>query len=299
MQKTLGSLIIGSLLVGATSLWPVGLGQADEKSQIAIDQNLKTTAGSVTVLNDKTTKQAITRGEFAEKLVDALDLNLDGYRFFKAPVVTDFFDDVLEDNSSAKDIMILGYNGLIDTANRSFRPSETLLREEMAQTLANLLRSKGNAQRTASESNPVIKDLGKANKKAADDIKLLVSLDIIMLNKDGDFLPKEGITAKELQEILKNLSSHIEVQDSDIAARIIAKEDGGREVEISWGEKPSSGYVISIDTVELEGNNLIVNYRTQEPDPGSYNSTVITEPKASKAIPANYPAQLIVKLNEI
>lgn len=299
MQKTFSSLIIGSLIVGSTSLWPVGLGQADENSQITTNQqNQKATSSVVTVVNNKANSY-ITRGEFAENLVDQMDLNLDGYRFFKAPLVTDFFDDVSVDDSSANEIMILGYNGLINTSDRKFRSSEILLREEMARTLATLLQHKGSSQLSPSKDLPTINDLGKVDDDVVDDIKLLVSLKVMNLNKDGNFLPTQGVTPEELRASLKRLSSYIEVQDNDIMTKIITNKEGEREIELSWGEKPSSGYEISIVNLELKDNAMVVNYQTKEPDAGSYNSTVITEPKDSKPIPKNYPAQLVVKLNKM
>lgn len=299
MQKTLGSLIISSLLLGTISFWPVGLGQADENTKIAPNlPNQNAPSSAVALVNNKANPY-ITRGEFAEKLVDQMDLNLDGYRFFKAPLVTDFFDDVSVDDSSANEIMILGYNGLIDTSDRKFRSTDILQREEMAQILANLLHHKGSTNMGSSNAFPAINDLGKANGDAVDDIKLLVSLGVMNLNKEGNFLPKQGVTPEELRASLKQLSSYIEVQDSDVMTKIITNKEGAREIELSWGEKPSSGYEINIVSLELEDNTMIVNYHTKEPDAGSYNSTVITEPKDSKPIPNNFPAQLTVKLNKI
>lgn len=297
MQKTLGYFIIGSLLVGTAALWPIGLSQADETNQPATGQKVVVIENKGQIPAPKAVVQdKINRGELAEKLVDALHLNLDGYRFFKAPQVTDFYEDVDVDHPAANAIMILGYHGFVDTSERHFEPEAMVTREELAELLGNILQQNGQLPKA---SNPTIQDLGKASGEAAEHIKLLVGLKILGLNSDGNFQPKQGITANELKAILKNLQPYLQQEKQDVTAKLITGPEGSREVEISWGEKPSSGYQIHIVDLELAGETLVVHYQTKEPNPGSYNSTVITEPKDSRPIPADYPAQLDIQLSEL
>ncbi|WP_333871335.1 S-layer homology domain-containing protein [Desulforamulus putei] len=306
MQKSAGYVIISALLIGAAAFWPIGLGQADEtnvtvpqaqKQSVIVDNPINNTAPSGAGTNKSS--PYVTRGEFAVKLVNSLGLNLDGYRFFKAPEVKDFFDDVPAGSPQANAIMILGYNGVIQTTDRSFRPSEMLLREEMAQILGNLLQQKARNRSEPAADQPQIKDLAAASTEAADDIKLVVGLNIMRLNREGSFQPKQGVTPQEMATILKEVKQRIGVSDSDVTAKIISGKEGGRVLEISWGEKPSSGYEIYIVDMKLDGHTLTVNYQTKEPTPGSYNSTVITEPKDTRPIPVNYPAQLNIQLNKL
>lgn len=307
MKKTLGHVLIGALFMSAAAFGPIGLGQADETKKVAVPQ----TQNQSTVIENSTKNTAptgvgtnksnpyVTRGEFAVKAVNTLELNLDGYRFFKAPEVTDFFDDVPAGDPQANAVMILGYNGAIQTSDRFFRPSEPILREELASILGNLLQQKAQDQLEAAASQPNVKDLAKASSETADDIKLMVGLDIMHLNQEGNFQPKQGVTSQELTGILKAMQRIVGIHDTGVTAKIITAKDGGRVVEVSWGEKPSSGYEIYIADMRLQGNTLLVNYQTKEPTPGSYNSTVITEPKDAKPIPVNYPAQLKVELNKL
>ncbi|ABO50689.1 hypothetical protein Dred_2172 [Desulforamulus reducens MI-1] len=293
MRRQFGFLLIGATLIGAVSLWPIASGLADENinnTQQAQEQQVDDKKTNVSK-----TLPYITRAEAAELLVNSLELNLDGFRFYKAPEVSDFFDDVVAADPSANEIMILGYNGVLHTDDRSFCPSELITREEIAQICGGLLQRKAQGQ-VQMEVGPQINDLNKANKVAVDDIKLLVGLKIMVLTEDGNFQPDRGVLAEELKNVIKRLEPFLKVKTNDITAEVVTGKEGCREVEISWGEKPSSGYELTISKIDLQGNTLMVYYQTKEPTPSSYNSTVITEPKDSKPIPSNYPTKLDIKL---
>ncbi|MEG6523522.1 S-layer homology domain-containing protein [Desulfotomaculum sp. 1211_IL3151] len=293
MRKSISDLLVSAVLIGAVSLGPAATGLADENTN-----NERINQEQVFSNKGTTVKKEITdlsRGEAAEMLVDALDLNLDQLRFFKAPEVKDFFDDVSLDTDYANAIMILGYNGVLHTNNRNFRPSDTITREELAEICGGLLQQQAQGVLHPAK-HPQIKDLREMNKDAVDDIKLMISLNVMHLTKDGYFQPKLGVKATELKQIIKQLETYLNVNKDEIAAEIISGKEGGREIEISWGEKPSSGYEISIVKMNLEGNTLLVHYQTKEPTPGSYNSTVIVEPKDTQPIPGNYPANINIEL---
>ncbi|SHK12239.1 S-layer homology domain-containing protein [Desulforamulus aeronauticus] len=305
MKKRLSCIMAGALLLTAVALYPIGKSQADEKNKIAHPQQKnainKTEVTPVTpaVADINKVNQYITRAELAEKMVNSLNLNLNSFRFLKPPAVAEFYDDVKVEESYADAVMILVYNQVINSSDRFFRPSENILREELAEMIGNLLQHQPGKNLVESSGEPVIKDLAKANSKATDNIKLVVGQKIMNLNQEGNFQPKQGITSAEAQAILKNLEQLVGVNDTGVTAQIITNKEGSRALEISWGEKPSSGYKIFIVDMQLKEHTLIVKYDTKEPTPGSYNSTVITEPKDSKPIPASYPAQLTLQLQGV
>lgn len=310
MQKMLSYMLLGAMLVGSVVCWPIELGQADEiikspiqqmkQEPVVISNLVSNNSGSIAGSAVRNLEaNYVTRGETAERLVDALDLNLDAYRFFKAPEVVDFFDDVSIDASYAKAVMILGYNGAVGTSERSFRPLDNICRDEMAQILASLLRQKSREPLIAKEINPVsIKDLAQARPEVANDILIVIKSDIMTL-QEGKFQPGRFVTQREFEVIVKKISSLIKTNAEGVNARIIVNKEGNREIELTWGEKPSSGYEVRIENLVLEENTLLVLFSTQEPTPGSYNSTVITEPKDIKPLPANYPANLTIRLQKI
>ncbi|GAB6180474.1 hypothetical protein JCM14036_17930 [Desulfotomaculum defluvii] len=286
MRKSISCLMVGAILIGAVSLGPITTGLADENTNNKlINQEQLVNDREITVKKEVT---YVSREEAAEVLVNSLDLDLDGLRFFKAPEVSDFFDDVSKDAASANAIMILGYNGALHTNDRNFRPSVMITRQELAEICGSLLQHMGPEQ-PQSTKHPLIKDLNTVSKDTVDDVKLLVGLKVMSLTKDGYFQPNLGVKPEELQNIIKRLDVLLKVERDEISAEVVSGKEGGREVEISWGEKPSSGYEINIVEMNLEGNTLMIHYQTKEPTPSSYNSTVITEPKDRKPIPNNYP----------
>ncbi|RYD02023.1 hypothetical protein N752_26590 [Desulforamulus aquiferis] len=274
MQKLISYMLLGAFVLGSAVCWPIELGQADEIAKAPVQQLVQESE----VISTATEKPGpvevkkpeiihITRGEAAEKLVNALDLNLDAYRFFKAPEVSDFFDDVSQGSSFAKAIMILGYNGAVDTSERSFRPSDKINREEMAQMLGGLLRNKAkNSLEDNSVNSSSIKDLAQARSEAINDILTVVGSNVMTL-KEGKFQPKQHVTPREFEAIVKKLSGLIEVKNEEVTAKILVNKEGNREVELTWGEKPSSGYEVRIEELVIEDSTLIVKYSTQEPDP--------------------------------
>ena len=298
MKKYLSCLMAGALLLAAVAIYPIGKSQADENHKIAHPQQKNAINKTEVTPVTPVVNQYITRAELAEKLVNTLNLNLNSFRFLKPPAVTEFYDDVKVEEPYADAVMILVYNQVINSSDRFFRPSETILREELAGMIGNLLQHQPGKNLVKSSGELMIKDLANADSQAVDNIKLVVGQKIMNLNQDGNFQPKQGITHEEAQAILKNLENLVGVNDTGVTAQIVTNKEGSRALELSWGEKPSSGYKIFILDMQLKENTLIVKYDTKEPTPSSYNSTVIIEPKDSKPIPASYPAQLTLQLQE-
>ncbi|NLW44434.1 MAG: protease complex subunit PrcB family protein [Syntrophomonadaceae bacterium] len=59
----------------------------------------------------------------------------------------------------------------------------------------------------------------------------------------------------------------------------------GDKIILSWGEKPTGGYSITIDRLEMEGDTLEVTYSLQSPSPGAVVTQALTYPEAAAAIP--------------
>lgn len=306
MPRLLSYMLLGTIVFGTVVLWPIELGRADEItkkfSPIPIVQQevrpVASVVNTVPALENPKIAKFITKGEAAERIVSNLGLNLDGYRFFKAPEITDFFNDVNQDASYAKALIILGYNGILDTSERIFSPSQVISREEVAQLVFRLLNKRA-GDIIFHGPKAEIKDAINVSNNALNDVLVVVGLGLMSTNSEGKFQPEQGITLKELELIIQKTAKIINTQDSGVTAKIIINKDGAREVELSWGEKPSSGYEIIIEKMIISGNTLHVYYSTLEPTPDSYNSTVITEPKDTEQIPFNYPTNLQIELHRL
>ncbi|MGE5449998.1 MAG: beta-propeller domain-containing protein [Methanomassiliicoccales archaeon] len=67
-------------------------------------------------------------------------------------------------------------------------------------------------------------------------------------------------------------------------------------ITLKWGEKPSGGYAIAINSVQRQGAYLTVYYALRSPAPGESVTTVITHPQASAAIPSGKTRIMQVRL---
>ncbi|MGI6549935.1 MAG: beta-propeller domain-containing protein [Syntrophomonadales bacterium] len=79
----------------------------------------------------------------------------------------------------------------------------------------------------------------------------------------------------------------------------VANADGvsyrieGQNIVLSWGEKPTGGYAITIDSLEVRGNTLTATYSLKAPAPGDIVTQAITYPEAKAVIPgAAKPAKV-------
>ncbi len=85
----------------------------------------------------------------------------------------------------------------------------------------------------------------------------------------------------------------------------VANPDGvsyrieGGKIVLSWGEKPTGGYSITIDQLEMEGDTLKVTYSLQSPSPGDMVTQALTYPEAEAALPGGTsPARVeLIKKN--
>ena len=59
----------------------------------------------------------------------------------------------------------------------------------------------------------------------------------------------------------------------------------GQQIILSWGEKPTGGYVIAIDGLEMRKDTLAVTYSLRAPAPGDMVIQALTYPQAKAVIP--------------
>ncbi|MFZ5652354.1 MAG: stalk domain-containing protein [Bacillota bacterium] len=61
--------------------------------------------------------------------------------------------------------------------------------------------------------------------------------------------------------------------------------EDGKRITLYWGEKPTGGYAIYIESLTVEGGLLKVVYRLRSPGPGEAVTQAITYPKAAADLP--------------
>jgi len=92
--------------------------------------------------------------------------------------------------------------------------------------------------------------------------------------------------------------------DQAYTAPGVANADGvsyrieGRNITLSWGEKPTGGYSITIDSLELRDDTLTVTYSLKAPGPDQVVIQVLTYPQATAQIPGDsVPSRVILVRN--
>jgi len=60
------------------------------------------------------------------------------------------------------------------------------------------------------------------------------------------------------------------------------------EIILSWGEKPTGGYVITIEETAIEEGDLYVYYSLRSPGPDEMVSQALTYPEDSAEIPGEF-----------
>lgn len=301
MKRVMLSVLLGTLMVSTTAFVVPAKGQAGNLTiSIGQTENADLNQPAAPDITISSAEQSVTRAEFVASLVRSLGFNLDHYRFLKAPQVSDLYDDVAVNSPYAKDIMIAGYSGIIGTNEREFRPLEPLDRAEAADYLINALLLKVKDVNQFKPAEQSFQDLTGLPAQVQQSITLASGLNLMSGNQDGNFQPEAAVSGADAIAAIDRLTNLIQSDQKhpdDVTYNFITGSDGNRQLELDWGQKPSSGYTISITNMEMVGDTLYVTYKTTEPSPDSINLSVITEPKDTKDLPAGVwePKQVILK----
>ncbi len=62
----------------------------------------------------------------------------------------------------------------------------------------------------------------------------------------------------------------------------------GEEIVLSWGEKPTGGYAITVEETEIKEGDLYVYYSLRSPGPEEMVPQVITYPEDKAEIPGEF-----------
>lgn len=158
-------------------------------------------------------EKVITRSEFALMLHRALDIQI---AYFAAPNIKDYFDDVAPDAPYASAVIDLVTAGILESKG-SFRPDDTLSREEMVHLIMQAYRYK------MGDRFALIK-IGASSFPDADLISPAYSGDVARAQHDaliiGDrnnrFLPQKAATRAEAVAVISRLVALLEKQNAQI-----------------------------------------------------------------------------------
>ena len=154
-----------------------------------------------------------------------------------------------------------------------------------------------------------VKDEKKLSKDAMSAVQNLLNMNIIELDKDGNFRPDQSLTRMEAASMIFNALEFVDQHSDDgstepaptnpgegqqaiVPAVTISKVDDKTSKVTLTAEMPHPGYGLKIDEVKLEKDkHAIVKYSIVQPDPDKMYPMVITKVTAEAEIPTGYTAE--------
>lgn len=155
----------------------------------------------------------------------------------------------------------------------------------------------------------LVKDENKIGKDAISAVQNLLNMNIIELDKDGNFRPDQSLTRMEAASMIFNALEFVDKHGNGGSAEpapttpgegqqaIVPEvtttkvDDKTSKVKLS-AEMPHPGYGLKIDDVKLEKDGrAIVLYSIIQPDPDMMYPMVITNVTAETNIPTGYTAE--------
>lgn len=286
-------LMIG-LMFGSSALAFEDLSNHAEKDKV----NWMKERGLISGFSDKKFHPdgKMTYAQGVQLIVKGLGLNIDNLRFVKEPKASDYYKHVSDNAWYAQSFIIAQFNlGLPSDV----KPNDTMTREQFAHYLYKGMMRKGEFAFIEIFMQVGDEDqIAPAYKEAVQ--KLLITK-VAELDDKGNFRPKQPITRADaavmtynaIEAVKKWLEKPIPPVDPDVRLNVEKVNDDINKVTISWGEKPNTGYGITIDRVEFgaDGHASIV-YSLHYPNPDTLYAQVITEPKAVTYIASTYTPAL-------
>jgi len=233
-------------------------------------------------------------------IVDGLDLRIDVENPKKA---SDIFQNVKVDAAYARDMVIAHYNGL--PLSGDVDPEALITKEYFAHLLFSALLTKGDY--AFIEIFLMIADEDDIRPEYMNSIQKLLIADIMALDKNGNFHPKNHVRKYEAQRAIAKAVHFIEttepirpepepgLPDSQVTVTTERVTDEVVRVTLSRGEQPHPGYGISIDRIEFrdEDRTALIYYTLHEPEPGKMYPMVIVEPKAVTYVSSEYTPKAV------
>lgn len=288
MKKVVKILFLSFILVFSQSSWAF----SETGATLNVDKiKALQESGIITSKPDETidTNENLTYGAGISMLVKGLGLNLDRFRFIKAPSASDFFVNVTDDAWYADAFIIAFMNGL--DIPKNVDPNQVMTREEFAYYLFQSIEV--NNHHIYPMFIITIKDQTDISAVYADSIRKLLITKIISLDDQHLFFPKVSITygdaANWLYEAIAQKTSETPQKNPLSNLRLESKtvNDNIKEVTV-LAQAPNSGYRIRISAIVFNGNKAIIYTEPILPDPNKVYTQVVTYVQTITYIGATY-----------
>lgn len=255
------------------------------------------------IVSGETAKQFNPKGKvsFAQGIpliVKSLDLNINHIKFIKEPLASDYFTSVPDREWYSQSFVIAQLNGL--PLDKDVDPNQMMTREQFAYLLLQAIEMKVEFPPIRAALHIDIEDTDWEHDKFKYSIQELAFLKIVELDKKDMFYPKQEVTRAQAamwlhsaREVVKSneqkpVPNEPPVMDEDITIKIEKETKDVNKVTITWGERPNSGYGITIKSIEFKNKEAIISYELHYPEPNMDYLTVISYPKAATYISSQY-----------
>lgn len=238
-------------------------------------------------------KGKISYAQTVQMIVKGMNLNLDTMRFIKQPLASDIFTNIPNDAWYADAFIKAHYNGM--DIPKDVNPNATITREQFGEMLVRALEKKGDFPLV--KMFIPIKDEAQITPEYQGALQRLLLYKIAELDKEGMFNPKaelnRGQAAVWIHNAIRVLETHIQTPapQEEISVTVEKVNDDVNKVILSRGQKPNSGYSITIQNVRFDQNGqAVISYTLQDPKPDTMYAAVITEAKAVTYVSSAYKA---------
>jgi hypothetical protein len=187
--------------------------------------------------------QLITRSEFVLMLHKALDIKI---KYFRAPDIKEFFDDVSNEDAGALELYDLVVSNTIDR-KKSFKPKEALPRDEMIHYIINALKSVTGGNYALNKMMPApFADDNKIAPAYKNDIVEAVLLKIIYGRGKNMLCPQNGATRAEATVIINKLMNAIEKFTTTVDVKSSVEKDN-TSIKLKLSVTNLSGKPVTLD----------------------------------------------------
>jgi hypothetical protein len=245
-------------------------------------------------------EREVTYAQAVQMIVKGLKLNIDHIRFIKKPEASDYFLNVPNDAWYAEAFIIAHLNGV--PIPKDVDPDSQITREQFAHLLMQTVLSKGDY--AFIKIFMVIADEADIDPSYMGSIQYLLISRIAKLDEEQNFKPKAHLTRGQaaiwVHGAIRFVENHQTVKpepvppvkplpSDEVTMEIEKVDDGVNKVTLSWGTKPSSGYLIKVRGIEFDDNGEAhITYELIYPKKDMAYLTVITEPKAVTYVSSAY-----------
>jgi hypothetical protein len=110
--------------------------------------------------------------------------------------------------------------------------------------------------------------------------KVTLAQGVVIMKQIKNYLKDQP----DLTYKISHSNSILQPEKQSVSYSVQANASGTIDFVLSWGEKKTGGYSITITDSKVVGTELQISYRTVSPGPDSMVTQALTYPKATKTL---------------